>query len=157
MNAEQQLFNTIAQIMRERSDTAPRYEGFGNGGGLQDHTVYTDQARGGMIGVTPMAAAGAGKKKRVVKKKVPVEEEHSEEEIVAAGKKKKAAPKKKVVEEAEEIEVVAAGRRKKKAPAVGGKAKKVNPWLTHLDAFRKKHPNLSLSDAMTKAKETYKK
>jgi len=32
-----------------------------------------------------------------------------------------------------------------------------NPWLTHLLAFRKAHPNLSFTDCMKKAKLTYKK
>ena len=30
-------------------------------------------------------------------------------------------------------------------------------WRTHLNAFRKEHPELSLSEAMKKAKDTYKK
>lgn len=35
--------------------------------------------------------------------------------------------------------------------------KKQNPWMRHLNDFRKKHPNMSLSEAMKKAKKTYKK
>jgi len=32
-----------------------------------------------------------------------------------------------------------------------------NPWMTHLNKFRKENPKLTLSEAMQKAKETYKK
>ena len=32
-----------------------------------------------------------------------------------------------------------------------------NPWLEHVKAFRKKHPKLSYSEALKKAKGTYKK
>jgi hypothetical protein len=31
-----------------------------------------------------------------------------------------------------------------------------NHWFTHLTAFRKSHPGISLSDAMKEAKKTYK-
>ena len=32
-----------------------------------------------------------------------------------------------------------------------------NPWLIHLKAFRAKHKGMSLTEAMKKAKATYKK
>jgi len=32
-----------------------------------------------------------------------------------------------------------------------------NQWIIHLKKFRKENPKLSLSEAMKKAKETYKK
>ena len=32
-----------------------------------------------------------------------------------------------------------------------------NRWMTHLNAFRKAHPKMKLSDAMTAAKASYKK
>ena len=35
--------------------------------------------------------------------------------------------------------------------------KKSNPWLKHLNAYRKAHPKLTLTEAMVKAKKTYKK
>ena len=35
--------------------------------------------------------------------------------------------------------------------------KKKNPWMTHLTKFRKAHPKISLTEAMKKAKKTYKK
>ena len=37
------------------------------------------------------------------------------------------------------------------------KGKRTNPWITHLNQFRKSHPNMSLGDAMIAAKKTYKK
>lgn len=33
----------------------------------------------------------------------------------------------------------------------------MNPWMTHLQKVRKAYPNLSLKDAMMKAKASYKK
>ena len=38
-----------------------------------------------------------------------------------------------------------------------GKSKKTNPWMTHLNKFRKQHKDMSLADAMKEAKKTYKK
>lgn len=38
-----------------------------------------------------------------------------------------------------------------------GYGKRKNPWMQHLKKIRDKYPNLCLSDAMKKAKETYKK
>jgi len=35
--------------------------------------------------------------------------------------------------------------------------KKQNPWMKHLNEFRREHPNVPLSEAMKKAKKTYKK
>lgn len=35
--------------------------------------------------------------------------------------------------------------------------RKTNPWLIHLAKVRKENPNLSLTEAMKKAKVTYKK
>ena len=35
--------------------------------------------------------------------------------------------------------------------------KKTNPWFEHLKKFRKANPGMSLTDAMKKAKKTYKK
>lgn len=32
-----------------------------------------------------------------------------------------------------------------------------NPWLTHLKKYHSQHPNMTLKEAMTKAKKTYKK
>lgn len=32
-----------------------------------------------------------------------------------------------------------------------------NPWLSHLNSFRKKHPKMSLTQAMKAAKPSYKK
>lgn len=32
----------------------------------------------------------------------------------------------------------------------------MNKWIKHLKEFRRKHPDMSLSEAMEKAKETYK-
>jgi hypothetical protein len=37
------------------------------------------------------------------------------------------------------------------------KAKKTNPWITHLQAYRKKNPTMSLTEAMKSAKSSYKK
>jgi len=35
--------------------------------------------------------------------------------------------------------------------------KKQNKWMKHLMAYKDKHPKCSLTDAMKKAKKTYKK
>ncbi len=35
--------------------------------------------------------------------------------------------------------------------------KKINPWIKHLNEFRKKHPKMNLSEAMKKARKTYRK
>ena len=32
-----------------------------------------------------------------------------------------------------------------------------NPWIMHLQKFKKDHPKMSLTDAMKKAKSSYKK
>jgi len=32
-----------------------------------------------------------------------------------------------------------------------------NKWIKHLTSFKKKHPKMSLTEAMKKAKKTYKK
>jgi hypothetical protein len=32
-----------------------------------------------------------------------------------------------------------------------------NPWISHLKAFRAKHPGMSLREAMKKASSSYKK
>ena len=37
------------------------------------------------------------------------------------------------------------------------KSKKTNPWITHLKAFRKKNPKMSLTEAMKSAKSSYTK
>jgi hypothetical protein len=33
----------------------------------------------------------------------------------------------------------------------------MNPWITHLKAYRRKHPRVSLKQAMKSAKKTYTK
>ena len=35
--------------------------------------------------------------------------------------------------------------------------KKTNPWMEHLAKVRKENPKMSLTEAMKKAKSTYKK
>ena len=35
--------------------------------------------------------------------------------------------------------------------------KMINPWLKHVENYRKKYPTLSYSDALKAAKATYKK
>ena len=35
--------------------------------------------------------------------------------------------------------------------------KKENPWLKHLNKFRKENPKLAQTEVMKKAKQTYKK
>ena len=47
------------------------------------------------------------------------------------------------------------GNWRRQRPMGSGKAK--NPWFEHLSKYRKSHPNLSLKEAMIKAKKTYKK
>ena len=37
------------------------------------------------------------------------------------------------------------------------KKKKLNPWLKHLMAYRKKHPKKTYGECMVEAKKTYKK
>lgn len=49
------------------------------------------------------------------------------------------------------------GRKKKGGIGVGGKKRKMmNPWMKHLMAFRKKHPRMTLGEAMIAAKKSYK-
>jgi hypothetical protein len=38
-----------------------------------------------------------------------------------------------------------------------GGARRSNPWISHLKAYRKAHPGQSLKEAMRGAKESYKK
>ncbi len=35
--------------------------------------------------------------------------------------------------------------------------RKANPWLTHLKKYKKEHPKISYTEAMQKARATYKK
>ncbi len=44
-----------------------------------------------------------------------------------------------------------------KAPAPAKKAKRTNPWLTHLAKVRRANKGMSLKEAMKKAKASYKK
>lgn len=37
------------------------------------------------------------------------------------------------------------------------KRKVMNPWLKHLQSYRRAHPKMTLTEAMKKAKKTYKK
>ena len=50
-------------------------------------------------------------------------------------------------------------KRVKKVLAEGEVAvpRKINKWVVHLTDFRKKNPKLSLKEAMTEAKASYKK
>ena len=50
------------------------------------------------------------------------------------------------------------GGRKRKDPAMkGGKKKKSNPWLRHLAAVRKQHPNWSVAEVSKAASKSYKR
>ena len=59
-------------------------------------------------------------------------------------------------------QAVMEAKEEKASMAVGGKVKKALPkaldkWRSHLDDYRKKHPELSLKEAMMKAKDSYHK
>lgn len=47
--------------------------------------------------------------------------------------------------------------KKKVAQKPKAKSKPMNPWMKHLNDYKKKHPNMPLSECMLKAKKTYKK
>lgn len=113
------------------------------GSGIQDHSVYGEPVAMG---------TGKPKAKRTRKKKVaecdeakvgepidaPLGKDDPVKELLAGGKKKKRV-------------VSAEGRAKLKKAAAG------NPWLMHLAAFRKAHPDVKGKDVTKQAKASYKK
>lgn len=136
------LTKAILNLLRERGIAG---EGIA-GAGLQDHSVYGEPVQMGM----GKAASEKPKVKRVRKKKVVVVAESEAvpepvaelaKELVAAGK---AGGRKKRVVSAE-------GKAKRKASAAG------NPWLQHLSAFRKAHPEMKPIEVAKEAKKTYVK
>lgn len=107
------------------------------GVGLMDQSIYGQPA-------IAAGASGAAKKKRAPrKKKVVVEVKPIEAEVAKPAE--------------EVVAVVAAGKKKSRKGTAGAKAGAAkNPWISHLKAFSKAHPDMKYKDAMKAAKATYK-
>ena len=174
------LADAVRQVMLDRADIKHNiqgvgYSGYNRGGGLEDHSVYGNPV-GGMYGRVDASNVGSGGPAKKPRARAP-KKVASEMEAVAAGRKR--APKKPVAPESdsEEEEVVRIVRKKKKAVAQvpvqemeaagrrrknvnkkagGKKASEVSPWVSHCQAYAKKH-GITYGQALKDAKASYKK
>ena len=54
-------------------------------------------------------------------------------------------------------EIIAYNKMKSTKSKKSARGKHKNPWIAHLSAFRKAHPDMNMKSAMKAAKKTYKK